>query len=326
MLNRYRLLHPSRYVPLLIAAVAVVVLVPADAPTGDGTDATSASGTMLAVSPGAPLPKAAPDEPPVRLADVSQELPVKKSTAPPPAPAPKLVASLSAPQTEDAALQREMRAAEPSTTAAPDPASTTVDEPLPPVPETEVEDDVEEPRVRLARVGSSALNVRAGPSSGDQKLFVLRPGEPVRIAEMSGNWARIVRANGDEGWAYGRYLSGLHGDAVTDTEVAAATPAAATEPAATAEPPATTKRTERKERAEAPANASSGPKKRTPSSADEGRYARLGSDVAARAAPSSGAARLFVLPAGQRVKIAEIRGRWAHVVTEGGVSGWVRFR
>jgi uncharacterized protein YraI len=52
----------------------------------------------------------------------------------------------------------------------------------------------------------------------------------------------------------------------------------------------------------------------------------MGSDVAARSAPSAGAPPVFVLPAGARVKIAEIRGPWVRVVTNGGVSGWVRFR
>jgi hypothetical protein len=52
----------------------------------------------------------------------------------------------------------------------------------------------------------------------------------------------------------------------------------------------------------------------------------MGADIPARASPSRNAPTLFVLPAGERVAIAEIRGGWAHVVADNGISGWVRYR
>ena len=57
-----------------------------------------------------------------------------------------------------------------------------------------------------------------------------------------------------------------------------------------------------------------------------GKFARLGAAVVVRAGPSRTAARLFVLDAGERVAIAEVRGAWIRVVLPSGVSGWVRAR
>ena len=166
-----------------------------------------------------------------------------------------------------------------------------------------------EPNYRIARVGASALNVRAGPSSSNQKLFVLRPGEPVRVSEVDGNWARIVRGDGDEGWVFGRYLTGLNGDAV------ATAPTEASDSAASEQPQQESPSSAARESEEAPS-----------ADAGTGRYARSASNVPARAAPSPGAAPVFVLPAGERVKIAEVRGPWVRIITDSGVSGWVRFR
>jgi uncharacterized protein YraI len=126
---------------------------------------------------------------------------------------------------------------------------------------------------------------------------------------MDGNWARIIRADGDEGWAYARYLSLRNG-----TPPAEAVTATSQSPASEAE--GTTGRA---------ATVTESPEEPAPADGT-GRYARMGSDVAARSAPSPGAPQLFVVPAGERVKIAEIRGPWVRIVTNGGVSGWVRFR
>ena len=141
----------------------------------------------------------------------------------------------------------------------------------------------------LAHVGSSALNVRAGPSSSTAKLFVLQPGTQVATAESDGSWVRIVTSDGQEGWVFRRYLS---------------TGAAAHEPAVT------------EARAEArDAVTEARPQQRT---------ARIAGRVPLRAAPSGRSERLFVLEPGERVVIAEQRGRWARVIVDGGISGWVR--
>ncbi|HEV7276259.1 MAG TPA: SH3 domain-containing protein [Devosiaceae bacterium] len=299
MINRFGLLRPSRYVPVLVAGVAIVMLVPADSPNDEGEP-----GAVIAAA-ATPVSEPPPPAPAIKIAEVSQKPPpepVRQSVAAvPEAPAlPTEASDLKAPVPDEVALLRTMRAVEAESDTAPaEEVAESAEEPVP-------EEADEEPTYRVARVGSSALNVRAGPSSSNRKLFVLRPGEPVRIAEMDGNWARIVRGDGDEGWAFGRYLNGLNGDAV----------AAAPAPAAEAAP------VEDADRAQATATRQEAP----PVERGTGRYARAASDVPARAAPSPGAAQLFVLPAGERVKIAEIRGPWVHVITDSGVSGWVRFR
>lgn len=302
MINGYRLLHPSRYVPILLAALAVAMLVPADGPPDDGPEAAASAGAALAVA----TERSVTEEPAVKIAEVSRKpepqpvaavAPPVSKAAPPASPAPQSGSDT------DANQDNQPAAAPPETAPA-------VDEPPPDAAEATPDEDASAGAYQIARVGGSALNVRAGPSSNNQKLFVLRPGEPVRVAEIEGGWARIVRADGDEGWAFARYLTGLHGDAVMET----------TQPSDGEQVAKKVERSEPKKAADKP------PAKPESSSAERSRYARMGSNVAARSAPSAGAPQIFVLPAGSRVRITEIRGPWAQVVTDSGVSGWVRYR
>lgn len=152
-------------------------------------------------------------------------------------------------------------------------------------------EETAEPAANLAHVGASALNVRAGPSSSTAKLFVLQPGTQVATAETEGGWIRIIAPDGQEGWVYSRYLT---------TGAASEAPAVTT----TAEIPAS----------EEPAD----------EVRQTQRSARVAGRVALRASPSQLSERLFVLEPGERVAIAERRGKWARVVVDGGVSGWVR--
>ena len=299
MINRLGLLRPSRYIPVLVVGVAVLALVPADVPTDDGTDA----GPVVAAAARTSAEPAASAEPAIKIATVSQK--------PPPEPARQAPTSETSgaassdgtrPSPDDTAVRSTEKTASEAVTGTSAKVPETVAEPLP-------EEAEAEPNYRIARVGASALNVRAGPSSSNQKLFVLRPGEPVRVSEVDGNWARIVRGDGDEGWVFGRYLTGLNGDAV------ATAPTEASDSAASEQP-----------RQESPSAAARESEEAPSADAGTGRYARSASNVPARAAPSPGAAQLFVLPAGERVKIAEVRGPWVRIITDSGVSGWVRFR
>lgn len=70
------------------------------------------------------------------------------------------------------------------------------------VPET-----APEPEPEMFVVTANGLNVRAGPSSADAPLFVLKEGAEVAIAQMEGNWARVTSAAGETGWAYAKYLA-----------------------------------------------------------------------------------------------------------------------
>jgi hypothetical protein len=55
------------------------------------------------------------------------------------------------------------------------------------------------------RVGSQAVNVRAGPSKTAVTLGVLNAGTPVGIGENVGGWIH-VSFNGGDGWVYKSYL------------------------------------------------------------------------------------------------------------------------
>jgi SH3-like domain-containing protein len=45
-----------------------------------------------------------------------------------------------------------------------------------------------------------AVTVRAGPDTDSDRLFVVQPGERIRIAETRGNWARVILDSGISGW------------------------------------------------------------------------------------------------------------------------------
>ena len=56
-----------------------------------------------------------------------------------------------------------------------------------------------------ARIGPSAVNVRARASKSSPALGVLAPGTPVRLGGEERGWVQ-VSANGLTGWVYDRYL------------------------------------------------------------------------------------------------------------------------
>jgi SH3-like domain-containing protein len=247
-----------RLVPLLVGGAIVLMLLPAPPPPAGGT---TAPGINLASA--APVEAAAPTAP--KPTDVSVTLAredIGSATASSAAPLgtspdwPQL-----APNGSPAAAG----------TAAPDPST-----------------------LKSDRVGNSAVNVRSDPSAASDKLFVLAPGEDVKVAETDRGWAHIYRADGQSGWVYSRYLAGGEPAAPPpDASVATNTP----------RPPAA-----------APSDNSDSLR---------GRFARIGADMPVRAAPQNRAPMLFMLDAGERVRISQSRGRWLQVVTEDGDSGWI---
>lgn len=60
---------------------------------------------------------------------------------------------------------------------------------------------------RYVWVGGAAVNVRAGPSTGTARLFVLQRGARVTVTERAGDWALIVDQGGESGWVHSRYLA-----------------------------------------------------------------------------------------------------------------------
>lgn len=226
------------------------------------------------------------------------------------AAAPDLVAELNAslaPATVDeAVLEREARLPDPSST----PATIASQATAPPATQAALTtgasvrtDDAAEPEVPVdpataLRVGDAAVNMRAGPSTSTAVMRALQPGEALVYGESDGGWVSVTTETGETGWVYSSYLVG---------------------PALPADSGNSTERDDgRRDVAET----------RQPDDrvADERRYARVGNDVYLRAGPSQSTDRLFVLPAGERVQIAEMRGGWARVILPGGASGWVRIR
>ena len=149
---------------------------------------------------------------------------------------------------------------------------------------------------KALQVGSVAVNMRSGPSTSNGVIRTLQPGEPLIYGETSGGWVSVTTEAGETGWVYNRYVTG----------------------------PALPESTSpRKPERQASVDREPAPKKKQVSN---GRYARVGSDVYLRAGPSQSTERVFMLPAGERVQVAERRGNWARVVLPSGASGWVRVK
>jgi hypothetical protein len=58
------------------------------------------------------------------------------------------------------------------------------------------------------RIGSQAVNVRAGASNDAARLGVLDAGATVRLGENRGGWIHVYYDGGD-GWVYSRYIETL---------------------------------------------------------------------------------------------------------------------
>jgi SH3-like domain-containing protein len=147
------------------------------------------------------------------------------------------------------------------------------------------------------RIGSIAVNARSGPAVSNDKLFVLSAGESVKVGETSGGWVHVYRQDGTDGWVYGRYLAGAPGGATP-----ARAPAQATLAAAPRRPAAQPSRL---------------PPPQTAS------MARLTDVVPLLQRPDDFRSTLGILQPGERVRVLNSDGRWLHVVTEDGASGWI---
>lgn len=188
----------------------------------------------------------------------------------------------------------------PTRTTLPTPAAPPEDDPnlqtaaltSPAVLETDLEGaPVVDPNLRPDSIGSSAVNLRAGPSSDTATVTVLQPGTPVQVGESDGGWVEVTLADGSTGWVFSRYLASVMAAAPPET-TAAATPKATI--------------------------------KGKGSNEDlEGRTARIDAALNARSRPDGSASRVFRTTPGERVKILDVRGTWLHIQTADGSSGWI---
>jgi SH3-like domain-containing protein len=140
---------------------------------------------------------------------------------------------------------------------------------------------------------SSAVNMRAGPSTSTSTIMVLRAGEPVAVIGRNRGWVNVALADGQSGWVYERYLSDGSRRAEPDDM----------------EQTASVDRERRRERVVED---------------DDGYVIRR--TVELRDRPSRSGTPLFRIRRGEPVEIAEVRGNWVRIRVDGGISGWVQAR
>ena len=213
------------------------------------------------------------------------------------APDPNLIAEIDAALAPLRATAMEVAARE---MELPDPSARTEPAPIA-EPEIVATPETIDP-AKAVRVGESARNMRVGPSTSPDRIATLSPGQDLMLIELESGWAHVRTAEGVEGWVYASYLSG----SALDGQRAAPPPQRTAEiaPQVPVQEPVAT------------------PEERE----TDVQYARARSDTMLRAGPSRRAGELFLLPAGERVILAETNGRWGRVVLESGASGWLLLR
>ena len=148
------------------------------------------------------------------------------------------------------------------------------------------------------RVGDSAINVRTGPSSSAERLFVLEAGADISVRERSeGGWVLLADGQGREGWAHSSNLANV--DLTVLPVRAQATAKAAVE--APQEEPAD----------------------RMATTAGSDTRTVAGAGVNVRSTPSKDGEKLFALAGGKQVTVTENQRGWLRVLDAEGRSGWV---
>jgi len=160
--------------------------------------------------------------------------------------------------------------------------------------------------LRGDRIGPSAVNMRAGPSSGAATLSVLPADQPVQVSEVTNGWAHVTLADGTTGWVYGTYLANGVPNA----------PSAQPRTSTTATTTTTAQTRVASTQARAVIRGSAGDL--------EDRIAHVASHLTAYARPMDSAQSVFTLEPGDEVRIAEVRGDWLRVETEDGIMAWIR--
>jgi SH3-like domain-containing protein len=204
-----------------------------------------------------------------------------------------------------------------------DTASLTVapaDSGLPPADSDEFPMDVAEPEpvvppdARRLTV-SSAVNLRAGPSTSTSTIKVLPEGAKVAVLGENRGWVNVALPDGQSGWVYERYLTdGSRPAAKPKKEQRTANVERRRERA-----PVVEKEEERR------VTLLDLRRERTRTVDDDDGYV-VRRSVALRDRPSRNGQRLFNVRRGEPVEIAEQRGNWVRIRIDGGISGWVQSR
>lgn len=153
-----------------------------------------------------------------------------------------------------------------------------------------------DPSLRADAIGSSAVNLRAGPSSDTATVTVLQPGQPIYVGMSQDGWSEVTLENGSTGWVFSRYIAS---ERAKEPEPVQPKVAAAEEPRA--------------------ATVSGGSGREL-----AGRTARIESSLVVRSSPSNTGRSLFRTEPGERVRIIDVDGNWLRIRTADGSSGWIR--
>ena len=71
----------------------------------------------------------------------------------------------------------------------------------------------------MVSVDRAELNMRSGPGTGHEVIWVLSRGYPLRVVGRQGNWLKVRDFENDEGWVY-RSLTGRKPHMVVKSTVA----------------------------------------------------------------------------------------------------------
>ena len=168
---------------------------------------------------------------------------------------------------------------------------------------------------RPLEVNDNLVNVRSGPSTDAEKLWVLERGDEVQALAVAGDWVEVEVSEDKTGWMLREFLTEADLTGLPEQEVPAVAEtdvASIAEPEAVAEP-------EVAETEQLVAEAVTG----TATDLSGDVRTVLGAGVNVRSSPSSGAEKLFALPGGRKVSVSETQRGWLKVTDDQGRSGWL---
>jgi hypothetical protein len=178
-----------------------------------GTAAAAVASSEPRLGPGTPVPAnpagSAPANPGEITSRTVRSIPIGPDGKPifasvvNPGPSPAAGAGQAAPLsfTSTAAL-----AAVPGDPAIAEPEAPVVVAPIPRTRPESFNEVATAPSGDVRSVGGSGVNVRSGPTSSADTLFVLGAGASVTVLDKERGWLKVVDEDGRSGWAYGDFI------------------------------------------------------------------------------------------------------------------------
>lgn len=155
---------------------------------------------------------------------------------------------------------------------------------------------------RVLEVDDNLVNVRSGPSTKSEKLWVLKRGDEVQALAVAGDWVQVQISDGKVGWMLGEFLDETNFDGLPrDEQVAVVVDA----PVAPAAEPVVVDDT-------------------VAAAAPGGDLRRVtGGGVNVRASASSSGEKIFTLGPGEQVTVTETERGWLKIIDDQGRTGWL---